>query len=267
MKKALSFTAAVLFAVLYPFSMISSSYSVNNSYFGFHSFTFIYIRYLIIFIIMLFLIYLNKRNEKLLNVYIPVMLLITSAAAYIDYFITEKFVYNFAYLLWLGVVISVTNAGVFLGATFFVKDAYVTFYKRFWMAYILIYFLIIYVSFIRSPDFQELSVNMELGNGTLKYFKAVFNDPQNNLYTSLICFGNVLILSPIPFIIYAFKRPPLIITLSFGLLLPLIFEGYQYILKCGDVDIDDIMLNFFGYICGMIIAEIIYNKRLKNPSQ
>ena len=67
MKKALTVASAVLFAVLFPFCMVSSSFSVNNSYFGFHSFTFIYIRYFIIIAVMFTLTYLNRKNKALLN--------------------------------------------------------------------------------------------------------------------------------------------------------------------------------------------------------
>ncbi len=266
MKKAVSFTAAIAFAVLYPFAMISSSFSVSNSYFGFHSFFYIYIRYLIIFSLMFILVYLNRDNKKLLYNYAPTAMAVISLLAYIDYFFTHHFVYNYGYLLWLGVVFSVANAGVFLSATIFINEDYVSFYKRFWSAYLIFYILILYVSFIRNPDFQSLSINTELGNGTLKYFKAVFNDPKNNLYTSLICFGNILILFPVPFIVYSFKRPPLLISIIIGVSLPLIFEGYQYVLKCGDVDIDDILLNLIGYLLALTVAETIYIKIIK-PSQ
>ncbi|MBR7072367.1 MAG: VanZ family protein [Eubacterium sp.] len=263
MKKALTVASAVLFAVLFPFCMVSSSFSVKNSYFGFHSFTFIYIRYFIIIAVMFTLTYLNRENKALLNKYVPAAITAVSICAYIDYFITFRYLYNYGYLLWLGVVFSVTNAAVFLSATIFVKDDYPAFYKRFWSAYLVMYILIIYVSFIRNPDFQELSVNMQIGNGTIKFFKAVFNDPLHNLYTSLICFGNIFILLPAPFVIYSFKRPPVIVSVVIGMLLPLFFEGYQYILKCGNVDIDDILLNFTGFLIGLTAAEIIYSKKLK----
>lgn len=267
MKKAYSYIAAIVFAVLYPFSMISSSFSVKNFYFGFHSFSFIYLRYLIIFITMIILVYLNRKNEKLFYLYIPTAIILVSIGIYIEYFITQKYIYNYGYLLWTGVVFSVTNAGVFIGATLFFKGDYGKYYKRFWLSYLIFYLLILYVSFIRSPDFQSLTVNTQLGNGTLKYFKAVFNDSANNLYTSLICFGNVLILFPLPFIIYALKRPPIVLSIITGALLPFLFEGYQYFFKCGDVDIDDIVLNFAGYLAALIIAEIMYKKELKKASQ
>jgi hypothetical protein len=76
MKKALTVASAVLFAVLFPFCMVSSSFSVKNSYFGFHSFTFIYIRYFIIIAVINFTIIvfnfisivlnyqLEKKNEE-----------------------------------------------------------------------------------------------------------------------------------------------------------------------------------------------------------
>ncbi len=263
MKKALSVVSAVLFAVLYPFFMISSSFSVKNFYFGFHSIYFIYLRYIIIFIFMFMLMYLNRDNKRLITEYIPIMLIAVSLGIYIEYFITRRYLYNYAYLLWTGVVLSITNAGVFLGATAFVKEEYKKFYKRFWHAYIIIYILIIYVSFIREPNWIPLTINLRFGNGTLKFFKAVFNDPANNMYTSLVCFGNIFILLPFPFIISSIKRLNVPLTLIIGILLPLLFEGYQYVFKCGNVDVDDVFLNYSGYLIGMAIENRIYSKKLK----
>ena len=262
MKKAVSIISAILFAALYTLGMISSSYSVKNFYFGFHDIFFIYSRYIIILLLMVILVYINRDNEKLFTVFVPIMMITVGAAAYIEYFITRNFLYNYGYLLWFGVVYSITNLGVLLGNLAFSGKWFDKFYRRFWLAFIPMYLLIIYVAFIRQPESYELTTNFVFGNGTLKFFKAVFNDPMNNLYTSLICFGNVFIIMPLPFIIRAIKKLPLPVMLIIGLCLPLIFEGYQYVFKCGNVDVDDVVLNYAGYLAGYALCRLIENKKL-----
>ncbi|MCR5206846.1 MAG: VanZ family protein, partial [Eubacterium sp.] len=265
MKKALQYTAAMLFAAAYPFCMLSSSYHVKSSYFGFHSITYIYIRYLIIFITLFVLVYLNRKNEKLLTVFVPTALLSVSAFAYFDYFITGHLLQNYSYMLWLGAVISLTNAALFLSATVFCNGFYERFYRRFWISYLPIYILILYVSFIREPNSFEFSVNLIPTQGTFRYFKAIFQGLDESLYVSLVCFGNLLVLAPLPFIISAVKRLPLPVMLIIGLALPVLFEGYQYIFKCGNVDIDDCILNTAGYLAGLATELKIHGKKIKEP--
>ncbi len=268
MKKAVTHFNAVIFAVIFIIACVSSSFDKYKGeylfgYFGPHSLSFTVIRYAVITVIIFALTYLNRNNTKLFTVILPTELVIVSICAYIDYFITLKFIYNYSYCLWLGASISVATGALFLASLLFIKNDFDRIFKTLLRAYALIYILIFYVSFIRKPDSFTMTVNMSLGNGTLKYFSYViryFDDP----YLALICVGNILIFLPLPFIIKALSfRINDYIILIIGLILPFIVEAYQYIFRCGNVDIDDIVLNITGFLIGFLIMKTVYNKKIK----
>ena len=120
-----------------------------------------------------------------------------------------------------------------------------------------------YTAFIRTPNSYGLSVNYTVGHGTLQYFKYIFSHP-NDAYMVFVCFGNIMILMPIPFIIYSiFNRLNQYLMFALALLIPLLIEGYQYVFKCGNVDIDDIILNALGMIIGYGILQIIIKSKLE----
>ena len=47
-----------------------------------------------------------------------------------------------------------------------------------------------------------------------------------------------------------------------GFITPLFVEAYQMIFKCGQVDIDDIVLNFGGFLIAFIVYIAIYKHKL-----
>lgn len=80
----------------------------------------------------------------------------------------------------------------------------------------------------------------------------------NNIYSIIInIFGNLLIFMPLEyFIIRLFKINKFIINLNVSFVTILLIEIFQYILKIGAFDIDDIIL----CTSGMMIFYLIYNK-------
>ncbi len=268
MKKTFSGINAVIFALIFFIGCISSGFdkykgAVLFGYFGPHSLTFTVIRYLVIILLIFSLTYINRNNQKLFYTVLPAELLIIGAAAVFDYFITKVFLYNYSYCLWLCAAVSVAAGALFLSALLFLKNDFDKFYKAVFRAYSVIYLLIFYVSFIRKPESLEMSVNLIPGGGTFQYFPYVFrgfDDP----YLALICFGNILVFLPLPFIIKAFSfKIKDSVILIIGVLLPFLVEGYQYIFRCGHVDIDDVILNLSGFIIGFIIMKFVYSKKLK----
>lgn len=262
MKKVINALFGLMFSICFPFACISSNYDPYHSfYFGPHTIQYTYARYAVIAVILIILVYLNRKNEEFLTYYTSFSLFVVSVLVYIDYFKTHRFVYNYYYLFMLGVAISVAAISVFVGATLFLKNNYDEFFRYFWISYLVIYVLIFYVAFVRAPDSYGLTVNTQLGNGTLKFFKYIFRG-QDSLYLSYICFGNIFILTPLPFIIRAvFKKAPIWIILIIGFLVPFIIEGYQYIFKCGNVDIDDLVLNWLGYLIGTGLMLLISKRK------
>ena len=266
MKKALLSINAVIFSVLFPFFCISSTFEPAMlkylyGYFGPHGFQFILLRYIIIALLIFAFSYILRENEKLMLYVLPIELLIVTAVIYYDYFIGYHLLYNFSYGLWICASVSVASASLFLANTFYFKGDFKKFYRFFWASYAPIYLLILYISFIRTPGSFGFSLNTKIGSGTIQYFSYLFHHI-NDGYIALITFGNILVFIPASFIIknISFKLNDLII-LIIGLLLPLGAEAYQYIFKCGDVDIDDLILNWSGFLIGLIIMRLIVRKK------
>ncbi|MBR7061108.1 MAG: VanZ family protein, partial [Eubacterium sp.] len=157
-------------------------------------------------------------------------------------------------------------ATVFLAATIMKPKEYKEFFYDFWLGFTPIYLFAIYISFIRTP-FTKLSVNMKLGQGTFLMLKAIIKNPRIDFEPYLIFFGNLIIFLPLPFILSAVlkKIKPYQLALT-GFAAPFLVEGYQFFLKCGDVDIDDIVLNWLGYFIGLGLYLII-KKRLLTKSE
>ncbi len=267
MKRFFKVLAALIFAAAYPFCCISSAYDGNLSgilwdYFVNRDTVFTYVRFVSIFVVMFILTYLNKDKLKFVSYYILSIMALLTAASFIDRFHTYRLFYNYYIVLWFAVTVGVTNAAVFICATLFSKEYYDKFFRFFWLSLSLFYLFVLYVSFIRTPDSFGRTVNTVIGNGTLKYFKYSFTH-FDDTYMMLICIGNILIFLPLPFIIKSilFKQPSWI-SLVIGFFLPLIAEAYQYIYRCGNVDIDDLLLNWAGLILGFVLLKIVEKKKL-----
>jgi glycopeptide antibiotics resistance protein len=58
--------------------------------------------------------------------------------------------------------------------------------------------------------------------------------------------------------------PPKIMIIGF--ITPFLAEGYQFIFKCGQVDVDDIVLNFGGFMIAYLVYILIYKFKLKDTA-
>jgi glycopeptide antibiotics resistance protein len=262
---------ASLYAVFFPVALISGSYDPSFrerffGYFGPHSQLFTYSRHIVIFLVLLLLVYLNRNNTKFLKYDTLISIGFVSICTFLDYFFFRKVIYNYSYALWLCCAICVACTGVFVGITLFVKKEYKSLFKTFWLSFIPIYLFIMFISFVRAPGSYEMTVNLKIGDGTFQFFKYIISNHYDRLYISLVCIGNLLIFLPLPFIMYALRGKIKAYHIIIGLLFPLIFEGYQYLLKCGNVDIDDIILNWCGFFIGLVFLIIIKKKKL-TPTQ
>ena len=268
MKRIITVICAVLFAMIFPISCISSSFdpsfkNILKGYFAFHSTAFTFVRYLIFFIVIFILTAVICNFKRFLLYCFPIELSIVLLATFYDYFISHRILYNYNYVLWLCVAISVPCAAVFLSSTLFMKEGYKAFYKVFWMTYFFLYAFLIYDVFFRTPYSFGMSVNMKIGQGTLKYIPYVLHN-LNDGYMILVCAGNYLVFVPLALIIKAFiPKANNYLYILIGLITPLLVEGYQYIFKCGNVDIDDLLLNWAGFFTGYIILYLINKYKIK----
>ena len=268
MKKILSAIAAIIFAVLFPIACVSSSFGGYEGYFGFHSMLYTYTRYFIFFVLLIILTALNRNNKKILTIVIPTELFIIAIWMYYDYFIRHQLLYNFSFLLWFGATVSSASAGILCGATLSVRQHYELFYQRFWYTYTAVYLLIFYVSFIRTPDSYGLTINTIPFQGTIKYFKYIFTNSNPDLYLTLVCIGNIFIFIPLPFLLTNYlKKLPTWCLIIIGFIIPCCVEGYQYIFRCGNVDVDDLILNWLGFAIGLTVERLIRKNLLTTKAQ
>lgn len=267
MKKALSVVAAILFAAAYLFASISTCYDhkfdgILFNYFYCYDGVFIFTRYIIVFAVLFLLTYFNKRNHRFISIFIPIAMTLLTACILIDRFYTHHLMYNYYLCLWQCAAIIVANAAVFLSATLFFDEGYREFYRSLWWAFAGIYLFLIYIAFIRSPNSYALSINMHVGSGTLKFFRYMIHH-LNDGYIVLICIGNILVFAPVPFMLRnVLPKAPFYVFLIIGFLIPIAAEAYQYIFQCGNVDIDDLLLNWLGFAIGLGLEELIFKKKL-----
>lgn len=263
MRSILKIINAVLFIAAYTVGCFSLNSDYFSGYMGMHSTAYLLIRFLIIFAVMLILSILNRKNDFLIQKIIPTLLIICALITIYNYYFSYVFGANYSHKLWQILAFSITQAGVFLGLTLSEINDYDKFYKSFWRCFALFFIFVILACFARNPNAYERTVNTVIGNGTIKYFKAFFADPDAQQYLLLICFGNIIVLMPTAFIITAyFKKIKIWQLLIIGLVIPICIEGYQYIFSCGNVDIDDIILNFSGFVIGLVIQKIIYKNKI-----
>ncbi len=268
MKKVIPVLSGIFMALVFILACISSTFDPRmgqylNGYFGPLEFSVVFLRYIFFTVVIIVLCGFNRKNEKLFTIFLPLSLLLVMAAILYDYIFSHHLLYNYNYALWICASSSVASAALFLGATFFIKDFYLSFYRRFWLSYLILYLFIIYIAFIRLPDSYETTVNTIVGQGTMRFFKYMINNLDDS-YMNLICLGNIFIFLPLPFIIRAIvPKLNIFIIAAIGAVFPILAESYQYVFRCGNVDVDDLILNWSGLIAGLILMNIIYKK--KNP--
>ena len=114
------------------------------------------------------------------------------------------------------------------------------------------------VVFLR-PISNNLTTNLVPGQGTLAYVNYLIKYPYDSEILFLVV-GNIIFFLPISFLLQTYcPKIKAYQQIIIGLSLPFIVEGYQFIFKCGDVDIDDIIMNFSGFLIGYLLL-IIQNK-------
>lgn len=165
-------------------------------------------------------------------------------------------------LWWLGAILA-SSLGVFTSATLKLpKEKYKSFFDRFVIGIIPVYIVLLCIAFLRKPG-RGFSYNYILFKGNISMLKSFIRNPVGDFEAPLIFFGNILVFMPVAFILKALfpkiKSKTMIIV---GILCPIIAEGYQLIFRCGNVDIDDIVTNFLGFLFGYGLYKLIEKKKL-----
>lgn len=266
MKKVLNTILYILFIVFYSISCLTVSSDKFSGYFAYHSTKFLFGKLILLFAVMLAITALNRKNaSKILN-YHTVYINIVLVALIIDTLFTHLSGSLLYFRVWWLAAIFITEAAVYLGAIIGKFNDFYLFSKKFWRSLAPTYIFTFLLLFARTPA-DNLTTNFTLGQGTFRLLKFIIENKGNaDSEVFYIVAGNVLFFIPIAFLIKALipsiKYYKILII---GIILPFIVEGYQYIFKCGDVDIDDIVFNIFGFLTGLIlcIIEDKYNKAEK----
>lgn len=253
----------IFFAITFILSCFTMNSDRLNGYFKSGGNVIILTRYFLIIIFILIATLMNREKLNFLKRFVPCSTAVITAILIFDYYVTKISGSQFLYRVWWIGAVFITNAVVFLVITIFGKGDYKGFFKSFWIGFTPIYLFLLILCFARQPFAHIDSINLKIGQGTFLMLESFLNDINVSFEAPLIFFGNLLILIPIPFILSAFfNRINDKIIFAIGMIIPFIIEGYQYFFKCGDTDIDDIILNASGFIIGYAIYILIKKTRL-----
>ena len=266
MKDYREFGEKLIFTVFYLFSMFSMHSDRLNSYWSNNGTPYMLFRYVLIAILIVFSVLINQNNIRFITKVISCTVPVITALLIIDYYIFHISGTSILYtLVWLSYILT-TLMSLFIVTTLFGKYNYPTFYKSFWRAFLPLYLFTIIICFLRRPG-DNLTLNLELGQGTILMLRAMIDNIQVSFEAPLIFFGNVGVFVPLPFILSAVSNkltPPKIMIIGF--ITPFLAEGYQFIFKCGQVDVDDIVLNFGGLLIAYLVYILIYKFILKDTA-
>lgn len=208
---------------------------------------------------------INKNNlEKIFKIYAAEANIVLLAYV-VDYSVRAVTGQESFYtMLWISCGF-VASVGVFTALAHIKNtDKYKT-VSKFWLAFTPTYAYIFLIVFLRKPNtYYEL--NLTLGNGILSYTDYLISSFKNDFWMVYNFVGNVVFFVPLVFILNAFfPKLKSYQVFLISCIVPYLVEGYQYIFKCGSVDIDDIVLNTGGIIIGIIIL-IISRKKAGNAA-
>lgn len=252
-----SFLIAFTFACLTTHSNVLSFYGGNDIP--------ILLKLLLIVVAIGLLTYINKDNKDIINKYPPIIANISIVILIFDFYVTELSGTILLYKIWWLGAIFVAEATLFLTITLSKVNYYNEFYNRFWKEFTPTFIYTFIFCFIRKPFSCERTINYIPFKRGFKFLVNFLKNPTGTFENPLYFFGNIIFFIPIPFIIRTFfpklKDKYLLLI---GFLLPILLESYQYFFYCGDVDIDDLILNWAGLEIGFLIEKAIKNKLLRN---
>lgn len=253
----------LFFAITFVLACFTTNSDRLPSYLSDKGTVMIFTKYILIFIFVAFATIINKDSSKFISKYAPTVTVIITAILIFDYYVTQLSGSQFLFRVWWIGAIFVAEASLFITATALKIKNYKRFFEYFWIGFTPIYLFLFFLCFIRTPFADNMTTNFTIGKGTFLMLKALLNNINVSFEAPLIFFGNLFVFIPIPFILYSvFKIKKDYIIAIFGTLIPFIIEGYQYFFKCGNVDIDDIILNIGGFLIGFLIYILIKKKHL-----
>ena len=254
MKNVLSRLSAALFIVIYSCSCLLITNECNTTLFSFNSVLYQAVKLLIVFILNYIVTLINRKNiDKTVNYCFYCTITIAIIFAVNSLFV--KIIGPLYNRIWWMLAIHIAFYGVYTALLTMKNIDFKALSLKLMKGYSLLY-ATSFVSIFARPINSGLTTNFEIGKGTIRLIPYLINHPAD-WEVWFLTLGNIIFFVPIAFILKALipkiKAYQLIII---GAIIPLIVEGYQLIFKCGDVDIDDYILNFSGFLIGFILLTI-----------
>lgn len=223
---------------------------------------FIILKCALIFVFVFAAAYVNRNRINFVSKVTSIVTGCATALVILDNLITKFSGSQFLYSVWWIISIFIAQATVFLVLSISKVDDYKLFYNNFWLSFIPLYAYILILCFLRRP-FSGRTINAVPFNGTFLMLEAFINNPKGSFEAPLIFFGNLLVFIPMAFIVNRLlKNAKPIHIMVIGFIIPIVVEGYQYVLECGNVDVDDLILNWLGFLIGFLI-DLACQKKIK----
>ena len=123
----------------------------------------------------------------------------------------------------------------------------------------ILYFLLITDWYGRTGDSNGYQYNLELFREIRRFWNYRRIVGYNVMFANI--FGNVIIFIPFGFFLpMASKHRSFLITIFYSFSLSFIVEIFQLITMVGSFDVDDLLLNTLGGICGYVLFILLYRK-------
>lgn len=242
-----------LFSVIYAFMTLCLSPFVTKKYISsINTYTLICFFSATLLLIMILTMLNNENTQKLLKIYAyeaNIILVIYAADNFIRSITGNE---SYMHILWLCSAF-VASWGIFLGMLLQSRKIDRQYFNSFWLSFTPTYAYIFIIAFLREPN-TYFELNLIPGKGLLKYYDYFISAFKGDYWMVFNFIGNVVFFIPLIFIVRAFlPKIKNVYAALICFIIPFIVEGYQYIFKCGSVDIDDIIFNFSGIIIGLLI--------------
>ena len=249
-----------LFIAVFIISCLSISSNNLEGYFSCHT-KYLYLKFIVIIVSVFITASLLKNHSDFLAKASAMIIPCSLLVFIFDSLITQIGGTALFYRIWWLASMFLAEGALFLSLSVFRKGDYKKNIRTFWMGFSSLYLVTFFLVFLRKPHSHKLSVNLIPTKGTIGQIKYIFPNGREAIQ---IVSGNLFVFLPLPILIKAFfPKIKNSVLLLIGLMVPICIESYQYIFKCGNVDIDDIILNFGGFLIGFLINSIL-EKKLKN---
>lgn len=256
-----------MFSLAYLFCNMLMSSNKLSALLGFQFSMMTYFKLVIAFCVMFVVTSYCKSELEFISKFSTYGAIIITIAYTFDYYITQISGTIFLFRVWwLGAII-MSHFGILVGVlTSCKKQEFEKFFNRFAIGIAAIYLITFIICFIRNP-FSGRTTNFTLFKGTFYLLPKFLNNPFGDFEAPLIFFGNIFVFVPAPIIIKGIaKKLSQKQLMIIGFILPIFVEGYQYILQCGDVDVDDLILNWFGYGIGLLLIRLTEKRLTKKAT-